>query len=543
MPSTTQEGALADLARWLRVEAGAFRKTVMYWDSASPSALPPIARSPPGIKAEYTDYLERIDFDAQLREEMGEAAEDPVSAPAGLTADDILDMSLLDASRAMQGLVDSRVARLSGGRDAPADAEADDEESSFAEFCALPALQAQADKTWRPRPIPPWLDCQSAVLATSVPISRRRRLWECSSALFHPEVLVQPCGLLSPKLVDSLRTVFHHYKPLLFCTRPGDVIMWSQPPPEMFEQGDFDAVRNSYCLLRNTFIPELLQQSEAAAAFEVTHAVVLLDTGALAKIELGHLACPSAPEVPDFTDQSLALGRDSCLGRSVEVKGGVFKGQAVEIRSFVKHVIEDKLYALLMSRSYASVSASGVWSSLRLYHRIIVAAGTTEGFAETVFSMCSIHVRGMHGQKKTLGDVLCGVKLRAAGVTGEGQDWNFIRRSLDIYFRRKPWHFRISERATRERDPLYKMVSLAVAHCRENMARRFTVSWLLHGLRALLLNSGRRSLIKDCRVAWGPRAGSEFLGCASARQLQAELASIIKSLQPDVLDKRVREWL
>ena len=86
-----------------------------------------------------------------------------------------------------------------------------------------------------------------------------------------------------------------------------------------------------------------------------------------------------------------------------------------------------------MTASYEDVRKHTVWHVLRAYHRLMMAGGTTEALAESVCSSLTLQTRGGWGRKPVLGDMLNAVRLRCFGVHGDGQDMNFIARSLDIF--------------------------------------------------------------------------------------------------------------
>ena len=101
---------------------------------------------------------------------------------------------------------------------------------------------------------------------------------------------------------------------------------------------------------------------------------------------------------------------------------------------------EAALYALIMRQPYSTVHSAGIWHVLRLYHRLVMAGASTEQLAEGVGSMLTQQARGTGGCPPPLADTLNAVRLRSMGML-EGDSMSFIRRGLDVYFRKKPWHF------------------------------------------------------------------------------------------------------
>ena len=107
---------------------------------------------------------------------------------------------------------------------------------------------------------------------------------------------------------------------------------------------------------------------------------------------------------------------------------------------------QDKLYKLLMTRSYGQ--SRHLWHVLRLYHRLIMAGSSSEALAEAVGSMLTRATR-VPGHHCGLGDLLDGVRLRAAGVGSADCNADFIRRCLNIRLFGEPWHFHLSRQGLR----------------------------------------------------------------------------------------------
>lgn len=214
---------------------------------------------------------------------------------------------------------------------------------------------------------------------------------------------------------------------------------------------------------------------------------------------------------------------------------------------------EGLLYKGLMSLPYERVHDLQVWHVLRAYHRVVMAGGTTEALAESVCSSLTAQVRGCSGRRR-LGDILNGVKLRSAGVSGSLHDQDFIKRAMDIYFRGEKWHVHVGARALMNRraaepsqpDWLSPAVRSAAA------AAHSTAHWqfLAEGLRTMARHSARADLSKERDAGAGsaealrelvrnPKAGVVLRQCSS-RLLQAQhLRSMVDAMDADVLDDRM----
>ena len=126
--------------------------------------------------------------------------------------------------------------------------------------------------------------------------------------------------------------------------------------------------------------------------------------------------------------------------------------------------------------SDAEVSERRVWHVLRVYHRLVMAGCATEALAESVCSTLTIQTRACVGRPPKLGDVITAVRLRLAGVNGGGQDYNFLRRTMDIYFRGRPWHVCVGKRALELRAQRRSDAPTSHAMCRGRSARTGNIS-------------------------------------------------------------------
>ncbi len=213
---------------------------------------------------------------------------------------------------------------------------------------------------------------------------------------------------------------------------------------------------------------------------------------------------------------------------------------------------------MLMTCPYREVHRVGVWHVLRLYHRLMMAGGTTEALAETVCSLLTQQGRGCSGRKPMLGDLLNAARLRGSGVTGSGHDMGFIGRTLDIYFRGKPWHFIVNKRAVQRRalaHPTYgPVVSPALRRYRTSLLSGVRFDWLAGGLRSTAANCARSniSVVVDggsgsaaarAELVRNPKAGLVLRSLGTATALHEALRKMILAAEPSTLDSRIWELL
>jgi hypothetical protein len=184
----------------------------------------------------------------------------------------------------------------------------------------------------------------------------------------------------------------------------------------------------------------------------------------------------------------------------------------------------------------------------------MMAGGTTEALAESVCSSMTLQARGCFGRKPVLGDLLNAVRLRCFGVSGDGQDMGFIARSLDIFFRGKPWHFVVSKRTEQQRAAAHVMqsrwVSPAVERYRRTVRGGAQFSWLSSTLREVAVHLARRdiSIVVDgasgteearAELNRNPKAGLILRGSDSAAAVRGALRSMVQAAEPSELDERL----
>ena len=389
--------------------------------------------------------------------------------------------------------------------------------------------------------------------------SRRRRLWEAASVCFHPSVLSRSVrGELPVEFLHCLRFIFQYYHGLLFSTRPVDTPKYLDPPPELFERISINDFCSQYIRLRAQFVPHLLQDVRAAECFRVVGIELFTDGGMPIQVSPSDVMLEADPTCPTDVDadMSVSLGRDSAVGCLVKItnKRHPLAGAVAKIARFHKAVVEDKFYQLLMTASYEDVRKHTVWHVLRAYHRLMMAGGTTEALAESVCSSLTLQTRGGWGRKPVLGDILNAVRLRCFGVHGDGQDMNFIARSLDIFFRGKPWHFVVNKRTEQQRTAAHvlhtRWVSPAVERYRRSIRVGSQFSWLASTLREVAMHSARRdiSIVIDgasgteearAELVRNPKAGLILRGLHSSAEVHEALLTMIRAAEPHRFDERV----
>jgi len=335
-----------------------------------------------------------------------------------------------------------------------------------------------------------------------------------------------------------LQTIFGALKDVLFGLAASDMKNFRDVPPEVFQVVSWPEFRQQYMTLRNEFIPELLAHPTGRPCWVVDAVEVRMSDGQVVR------ATPSAVQVASSTswgrDLSLQFGSEHSIGKLVRV--GSSEGTVI---AFHKHMQESTLYKLLMTQPYSRVRSVGVWHALRLYHRLVMAGCTTEQLAETVGSMLTKQSRGGGGRKADLADMVEAVKLRAHGVTGSRENISFITRSLNIYFRGKPWHFLLSQKGLRMRGSVSCLgPSVAVHNYRMKFSASVKFNWLREELAPFLRSLGRRNLRDgvsvDSKFMWlTPRAGFRLQRAQCLKVLSDALEVGARLTLPTELDERL----
>ena len=391
--------------------------------------------------------------------------------------------------------------------------------------------------------------------------SARRVMWECAALTFHPDALVEKWGPLSNEVkceqTEALRVLYDFWAPTLFQVHSSRAPSFKDPPPEMLEHIDFSTFKNQYIQLRDHFVPEVLQDAGSAQCWVVERVLVRIGSRDVPVRIDGVAFVEEAPveKLWGGSDMSLAFGSKSAVGRKVHVSLGVpiakiqdrskhcFVGEVV---GFEKHMPETALYKLLMTRSYKrDVRPARVWHVLRLYHRLVMAGASTEALAELVGSLLTQRVQAQIGNHRALKHVVGAVMLRCFGVRGDPGDVGFIRRSLNIYFRGKSWHFvlRQSEKVKRARlHPHMLGPSFALHNHRLKVATTRKFSWLSGTLSEVADNCGRHNLRlpgQDHSDLSTPYAGSMLQRSVGAVEMLAKLAQASTAFEPAYLDPRL----
>ena len=138
------------------------------------------------------------------------------------------------------------------------------------------------------------------------------------------------------------------------------------------------------------------------------------------------------------------------------------------------------------------------------------------------------------------------MQLRAAGVSGDGTDDEFLARALDIYFRGERLRFCVSARAAAQRTALGHATSLGSSLS----VRRARLSAAVTGfeftktaLPSMVKNCARNVLKSELQInhimLHDPRAGHDLKRLQSARQTHIALTRMMAAYEPSQLDERM----
>ena len=383
----------------------------------------------------------------------------------------------------------------------------------------------------------------------------RREFWEHASDIFHPEVLVatraSTADAIQHQQVVSLKFVFDVLGRVLFGAPATFHTNLRNPPAELLEDISFDNLLSQYACLRDEVIPELLNTPAGISCYRVFGVFVLLGDGSSVRVSTDSVSFLEEcwHDRSWGEDHSILLGSHSAVGRKVQVKLGRVTQDGV-LQGFDKKAREEGIYKMLMSLSYrAFVRPRRIWHILRLYHRVYMAGASTEALAELVGSMLTQRVQCQLGRHASLLDSIGATKLRCAGIRGDPRDIGFIERSLNIYFRGKPWHVLLNDRNRRERDKRFPgglLGSSLVLHRHELSVRvRTSFSWVADSLVDVLDVFGRRHLRVEGGVASHetPKSGYVLRSASSLHDLTTILRDAQVRYEPNVVDPRVWEEL
>ncbi len=203
----------------------------------------------------------------------------------------------------------------------------------------------QMGRGWLLRPV----SDAAVILPSTVEPTPRRRLWESASKCFHPDVLIRPVGdELVAETSACLRCVFEFFSPLLFSSRPADASKYCDPPAELFERVSWPEFCAQYIRLRNDVVPVILQDPRAAECFVVSGVVLKMPDASIIRRPVSDVVLKEPGDSPpfgeDFADESLFLGRLSCVGRRATLLSDEGDApQVVVVQGFIKHVVEDRM--------------------------------------------------------------------------------------------------------------------------------------------------------------------------------------------------------
>lgn len=563
------EQALQQLARWLRMELIYFKKEIIFWDgetSETGAQADEVA-----LESDSSDSSSDSGSDSSSSTESD--GDDSGHAPGpgrGPGADAIhVAARVQGAGGSAVGSeeVGSAVGLEQVGSEESADGSASDDvevdpadhDARVDPTCSAPPLESASIRHWSRLAQLGHVVVRARVNVQHVTRfpSVRRQMWECAAMTFHPDILVKQWSVQSlaeqGKQLQALRYVFDFWSPSLFHALEWEAAAFKFPPPEMFQEVSFDEFRDQYIRWRDIILPRVLKEADSAECWKVERVLVRIGQRTmpvgLERVEF----CESSPLDRVWGgDQSLAFGSDSCLGREVYVslKGPMGTnpdrplGRSVGIIvGFEKHIVEGKLYKKFMTMEYLRVHESKIWHVLRMYHRLMMAGMSTEALAELVGSLLSIRVRTQNGHHRSLSHTIGSARLRCFGVYGDPGDIGFISRSLDIYFRGKPWHFGLKDRCRRERQPrCWLGPSVAVHNHRvQLMSHRRQFSWLPGSLTQAYQNFGRVDfrIGQDHTNFTTPRVGLMLKDSRSRIEMYAKLAKAARVYEPTMMDVRV----
>ena len=427
--------------------------------------------------------------------------------------------------------------------------------------CFAPPLDSTSIRHWRrlAQIGHPLIRAQvSAPHVTRFP-SVRRMMWECAAMTFHPDILVERWSTQSVgeqrRQLEALHFLYVFWSRSLFHIPAHEATAFKRPPIEMFQELTFEEFVDQYVRLRDDVLTRVLQEADCAQAWKVERVLVRIG-GRVVRIclESVEFVETSSLDILWGGDRSLAFGSDSCVGQKVYValKGAIAKiidrsafcAMGIVV-GFEKHILETQLYKKLMSLAYQRVRESRIWHVLRMYHRLVMAGASTEALAESVGSMLSLRVRTQNGKHRALSCTIASTRLRCFGIYGDPKDVGFISRSLDIYFRGKPWHFNVSDRHRADKSLKFSCVlgpSVALHNHRvELMSQRRHFSWLSGPLSDAVRDCGRvdLSIGQDHSNLTTPKAGLTLRECPNSIEMFAKLAKASAAFQPRAVDVRV----
>ena len=173
-----------------------------------------------------------------------------------------------------------------------------------------------------------------------------------------------------------------------------------------------------------------------------------------------------------------------------------------------------------------------------------MAGASTEALAEVVGSLLTQRSQAQVGRHMSLADLVGSTKLRCAGVRGDPRDHGFIERSLNMYFRGKPWHFFVNDRTRYERNRRYPqglLGSSIVLHRHEVQVQvSRTFPWVRGHLDETVKACARRHLRAGDEFPRmeTPRGACTLRNCGKKRDLMEHLREATARYAPAELDPR-----
>jgi len=202
---------------------------------------------------------------------------------------------------------------------------------------------------------------------------------------------------------------------------------------------------------------------------------------------------------------------------------------------------EKSLYKLLMTVTYDYVKAQGIWAILRLFMRLMMASITSEQLAEMICSFLTNFAR-KGGRPAALQDIVNGVRLRCAGLAGNGRDQAFVSKCLDAYFRvpkgeHGTWHF-WSKNVKRDDKPESRAV--ATFRGRDRVTGLQDVVMAKCVRRNLL---GFHDPMPSNQSQFNPRAGRLLRRSDKLSEMRALLGEGVNAFAPDAIADSVQDFL
>lgn len=149
------------------------------------------------------------------------------------------------------------------------------------------------------------------------------------------------------------------------------------------------------------------------------------------------------------------------------------------------------------------------------------------------------------GRHCHVGHAIASARLAAYGIRGEAEDVGFIHRTLDVYFRGKPWHFLLERKAQLRHEKRHFNPGTSVVVHRHGLhvhcSRRFP--WVAGALAPLKQMLGRLHLRLSAipeESEWdAPGAVHKLKALPKSSDMRSTLLRYTSRYEPDKVDSRV----